>query len=136
VKEPGKSHAPPSTGTNRMADGTVIQIAGSSKISGDPIRSETRIQDRKISMDAEGVAAVRLNGKGRLEAMATGGLNHFKAGDFEISIDTRADLALWIDSKGQWHGVLQNENGPIPESLLKITGDWIRLRVPSPAESK
>ena len=82
------------------------------------------------------MAAVRLNDKGRLEALAAGGLKHFKLGNFEISLNEPADVALWIDRKGEWQGVLQSASGLIPEQLLKITKRWIHLRVPVPVEAK
>jgi hypothetical protein len=110
---------------NRLIDGTVLQIAGTSKIS-----------DRNVPIDAMGVAAVRLNDKGRLETLAAGGLKHIKTGDFEISLDEPIDVALWTDGKGEWQGVLHSESGLLPEQFLRITKNWIRLRIPSPAEAK
>ncbi|MBN1567822.1 MAG: hypothetical protein JXA73_08230 [Acidobacteria bacterium] len=92
-----------------------------------------KIRNRAVSIHATGVAAVRLNEKGRLEALAAGGLRHFKLGSFEISLKEPADVALWTDRRGEWQGVLQNAGGPIPEPLMKITKRWTRIRVPSPA---
>jgi hypothetical protein len=68
--------------------------------------------------------------------LAAGGLKHFKAGDFEISLDVRTDIALWTDGKGDWHGVLQSESGLIPEPLLRITKNWTRLHIPAPVAMK
>ena len=113
-----RSYAPATTGTSRLIDGTVIQIAGTSSISGDPILMEMRIRDRNITIDALRMAAVRLNGKGRLEALAAGGLKRFRVEDFEILLDTRVDVALWRDGKREWQGVLQSESSLIPETLL------------------
>jgi hypothetical protein len=131
-----KSYAPPTTGHSHLIDGTVIQVAADSDISGDPILMEMPILGRSVSIDALGVAAVRLDKTGRLEALAAGGLKHFKVGDFEISLDQRTDFALWLDGQGKWQGVIQNENGLIPPQLSAITKQWIRLRVPVPTEGK
>jgi hypothetical protein len=131
-----KSYAPPTTGSSRLIDGTVIQVAGTTNIGGDPIVTKMQIRDRPVSIDAVGVAAVRLNARGQLEAFAAGGLKHIKAGNFEISLDERADMALWIDAKGEWQGVFQSERGIIPKQLLSITKRWTRLRVPLPEKIK
>jgi hypothetical protein len=129
-----KSYAPPATGHSRLIDGTVIHVAGTASVSGDPIVTEMQIRNRIVSINAIGVAAVRLNDRGRLEALAAGGLKHFKSGDFEITLNERTDVALWVDRKGEWQGVLQSEDGLIPEQLMRITKRWTRLRVPVPAE--
>jgi hypothetical protein len=131
-----KSSAPPTTGYSRLIDGTEILIAGTKNTGGDPIVTEMPIRNRTVSIDAIGVAAIRLNDRGRLEALVAGGLKHFKVGDLEISLKDRADVALWIDSKGKWEGVFQSESGVIPEQLLKITKQWTRLRIPVPEEAK
>jgi hypothetical protein len=131
-----KSCAPPTTGFSRLIDGTVIHVAGTNRVSGDPIVAEMKIRNQTVSIDAAGVAAIRLNDRGRLEALAAGGLRHFKLGNFEISLKEPADFALWADGEGEWQGVLQNAGGPIPEQLLKITKRWTRIRIPTPAEAK
>jgi hypothetical protein len=131
-----KSYAPPTTGHSRLIDGTEILIAGTNNVAGDPIVTEMQVRNRDVSIDAMGIAAFRLNDKGQLEALVAGGLRHFKAGDFEISLDDRVDIALWIDANGKWQGVLQSESGVISKQLLKITKQWTRLRVPVPEETK
>jgi hypothetical protein len=131
-----KSYAPPTSGRSRLIDGTVIQVAGTINVGGDPIVTDIQIRDRVVSIDAIGVAAVRLNDKGQLEALAAGGLKHVKSGSFEISLDERVDIALWIDGKGDWQGVLQGTTAAIPKPLWNITKRWTRLRVPPPAETK
>ncbi len=57
------------------------------------------------------------------------------AGNLEISLNERADIALWIDQDGKWQGVVQSESGAVPEPLLKITKQWTGLRVPVSAET-
>lgn len=129
-----KSYAPPSAGISRLIDGTVICIAGTSSVSGDSIVTDMKIRNQTASIDAKGVAAVRVNERGQLDALAAGGLRYFKLGNFEISLNEPADLALWRDRKGEWQGVLQGTAGSIAEQLLRITKRWTRLRVPTPAE--
>ncbi|MDO9581065.1 MAG: hypothetical protein Q7J06_10965 [Bacteroidales bacterium] len=46
------------------------------------------------------------------------------------NVDERLDIALWIDQKGQWKGVIQGLNGEIPKALTEITGNWSRLNLP------
>ncbi|MFH0759530.1 MAG: hypothetical protein V2B15_19740 [Bacteroidota bacterium] len=120
----------PTTGFSTLIDGTFIQIAGTEHMSGDPIYSTVRIQNCNVFFDAIGVAAVRLNRKGEVEAMAAGGLKTIKAGDFEIELKDRTDIALWADDKGEWEGVIQGWEGELPTPLLEITHKWSRLRLP------
>ncbi|MBE0655804.1 MAG: hypothetical protein IH594_18530, partial [Bacteroidales bacterium] len=124
------------TGFCRLIDGTLIQVAGTHRVSGDPIRTEMNITDHPVSFDAEGIAAVRLDPEGNVQALAAGGLKKFKAGNLEILLDDRVDLALWIDQYGKWQGVLQDWDGVIPDPLLKITKDWSRLAIPVPYTGK
>jgi hypothetical protein len=55
------SYPPPSAGSARLIDGTVIQVAGEKTASGDPIGSEIEIDGHSVSVDAIGVVAVRLD---------------------------------------------------------------------------
>jgi hypothetical protein len=126
------SSSPPTTGLCRLIDGTVIQIAGTNNVAGDPIQSTIKIKNFDITFDAIGVGAVRLDGAGNVRAMAAGGLAIFNTADFEIRLDQRADIALWIDEHDHWTGVLQGWQGAIPKQLLQITKNWIRLDVPAP----
>jgi len=78
------------------------------------------------------VAAVRLDEKGRVQALAAGGLKFFKTGDFVIQLDRGVDVALWRDDNGKFEGVIQGLKGKIPLPLLAITKDWVHLSVPVP----
>ena len=89
-----------------------------------------------VIFDALGVAAVRLDDNGNMKALAAGGLSYFKAGDFEIRLNTPTDIALWQSKEGKWVGVLRGGNGDIPLTLLNITDDWIRLDIPLPLENE
>ena len=126
------SSSPPTTGFCRLIDGTIIQIAGTDNVAGDPIQSNITISDYEVTFDAIGVAAVRLNDEGSIEAMAAGGLSYFKVGDFEMKLNKRADIALWKDNDGKWRGVLKGWNGAIPAQLLAITNTWMLLDIPVP----
>ena len=54
-----------------------------------------------------GVAAVRFNPNGKLEAMAAGSLKSFNTADVTIELAERADVAIWHDKDGQCTGVLR-----------------------------
>jgi len=132
------SMMPKPSGQCRLLDGTVIIASGEKDVQGDPIQKTIKVTPRPgsgpgghdVAFDAIGVAAVRLDKKGRVEAMAAGGLKSFKTGDMAIELPQRADVALWRDSKGDWRGVLLGYDGPVPDALAKITPNWNRLRVP------
>ena len=126
------SSAPPTTGFCRLIDGTLIQIAGTHQVSGDPIQTHIQIDGREVIFDALGLAAVKLDARGHLEAMAAGGLKYFHCADQKIKLEERIDLALWKSKKGKWRGVVQDRTAEIPSSLLAITEEWIRLSSPPP----
>jgi hypothetical protein len=120
----------PASGHTRLTDGTVILVAGEENATGDPIRKTVRVNGHDVTFDAAGIAAVRLSEDGTLEAMAAGGLRHFKAGPVEIKLDQPADVAVWRDPKGAMQGVLQDYQGPVPADLAALTSNWLRLELP------
>jgi hypothetical protein len=120
----------PASGHTRLTDGTVILVAGEKDRTGDPIQETIEVHGHKVTFDAAGVAAVRLSKDGKLEAMAAGGLRHFKAGPVEIKLDKPADVALWRDPKGTLQGVLQGYEGDVPADLAALTSNWLRLELP------
>ncbi len=124
--------APPTTGHCRLIDGTVIHLAGTENVKGDQILSEIKIQNHRVSFDAKGVAAVRLDQEGRVESLAAAGLKSFKSGEMNILLNERIDFAFRINEKGEYEGVLQGWEGNIPPQLLKITGNWTRIGIPVP----
>jgi hypothetical protein len=130
------SSSPPPTGFSRLVDGTLIQVAGSKRVSGDPIRTTRRIEDYQVTFDAIGVAAVRLSREGRVEALAAGGLKSFAGPGLELALEERADLALWLNEDEQWEGVIQGWEGDIPPALLDLTGSWSRLALPVPYDGQ
>ncbi len=125
------SAALPSSGTCRLIDGTVILASGEHDVLGDPIQKTLKVRGRDVTFGAVGIAAVRMDQNGRVEAMAAGGLKSFKAGDMSIELAQRADVAVWSDANGAWQGILQGHDGTVPEVLLTITKNWTRLRVPA-----
>jgi hypothetical protein len=124
------SVAPPTQGFCRLIDGTVIQVAGTHHAAGDVIDSNIKIGRHRVSFKAVGLAAVRLDDEGNVEAIAAGGLTFFKAGDFVVKLDEETDLALWKNDDGQFEGVIQGVTAKIPSQLLAITKNWKQSKVP------
>lgn len=81
------------------------------------------------------MAAIRLDRNGRVDALAAGGLKPFRCRSLTIELPERIDLAFWRDQPGKFRGVLQDWIGPIPDSLISITDDWLRLTLPQPRET-
>ncbi|HBL74764.1 MAG: hypothetical protein A2W90_15110 [Bacteroidetes bacterium GWF2_42_66] len=125
--------SPPTTGICHLIDGSVIHIAGTNRISGDPIHIRENFQGVPISFDAEGVAAFRLDKNGKVEALAAGGLKSFQSENFQIELKERLDLAIWKNEKKEWQGIIQGWKKEIPSCLLKITNDWQMIDLPIPA---
>ena len=124
--------APPAAGRCRLIDGTAVLLAGVKDVAGDPIQQTFEVAGRKATVDAVGVAGIRLAADGGLEALAAGGLKRIEVGSFKLALDSPADLALWRDAGGKWHGVLQDWGGPVPHALSALTDEWLRLSVPLP----
>ena len=124
------SMMPKPTGRCRLLDGTVILASGEKDVMGDPIQTTLCVQGHDVTFDAIGVAAVRLDALGKVQAMAAGGLKLFRGGDMAIELADRTDVALWRDAKRQWRGILLGHEGPMPGPLARITDHWDRLRMP------
>ncbi|MBN1420488.1 MAG: hypothetical protein JXP34_17045 [Planctomycetes bacterium] len=122
----------PARGRCRLIDGTEIILSGADDAAGDPIRETIRIRGQEVAFDVIGVAAVRIGGGGRLEALAAGGLRRFRGGGLDIALEEQADIALRRGADGAWRGIIQGWTGEIPASLAAITSDWTRRSVPSP----
>ncbi len=128
-----KTAAPPPAGQTRLLDGTHLVLAGEHDPAGDPIQTTFSLNGHKVTVDCIGVAAVRLDPQGKLEALAAGGLRHMQVENtFELTLEQPADIALWRDPHGVWHGALQGYSGPIPAQLTRLSDDWLRLNVPEP----
>lgn len=130
------SFAPATTGYCKLIDGTIIHTAGSNDVSGDTLKLNYEINGQNIMIDAIGVSAVRLDDQDNLQALAAGELKHFKVKDFQLNLDERVDIALWINSDGKWEGVIQQEKQTIPKELLAITKNWTLLNLPQPSSNK
>ncbi|MFB3789633.1 MAG: hypothetical protein ACE15F_25040 [bacterium] len=128
------SSCPPAEGYGRLLDGTVIQVSGTQNVAGNPIRVTMRSGNQDVTFDAEGLAAVRLDRQGKVDALAAGGLRECAAGDFHLVLPVPVDLAVWRDTDGRYHGVVQGHEGPLPEALQAITSDWTRLSWPKAVE--
>jgi hypothetical protein len=127
----GSSIVPETSGQLHLLDGTVILASGRNDVMGDPIEKSIDVKGHSVKFDAVGLAAVRLNENGKVEALAGGGLKLFETDGMKIKLARPADLALWRDIEGEWHGVLHGFDGPIPDELTRITKDWIRVKVPA-----
>lgn len=127
-----KSYAPPTTGFSKLIDGTIIHVAGTYDVSGDPIKLDYTHEGKKIKTDAIGVVAFRFGNQNSLEAFVAGGLKYLESDNFKIELNERIDIALWKNSKNKWEGVIQSERPSIPDELKGITENWTLLRVPSP----
>jgi len=127
---------PPTTGYCRLIDGTLIQVAGTKNRSGDAIQSKMNIGKHTVAFDAIGLAAIKLDAAGQVEALAAGGLKSIETGDFKISLDKRTDIALRKNAQGFWEGVIQGCDTDIPQPLLNITDKWTRLKAPVMIEEK
>jgi hypothetical protein len=126
---------PPAKGFLYLIDGTFIELAGQDHVAGDTIYVHRMVNGFPVTFDAVGVAAIRLNREGRVEAMAAGGLRSVHAPGLEIAMDERMDVALWINAEGEWEGVVQGWEGDIPPDLLELTGSWSRLALPVPYDN-
>ena len=123
---------PKPSGQCRLLDGTIILASGEKDVKGDPIQKTLNVDGHEVAFDAVGVAAVRLDKDGNLEALAAGGLKRFAVGITKIELPQRIDVALWKDEKGVWQGVLQDYEGEVPKDLAAICKHWTRLQVPEP----
>ncbi|MDD4191256.1 MAG: hypothetical protein PHI28_07995 [Mangrovibacterium sp.] len=126
------SSAPPTQGFCRLTDGTLIQAAGTHQVSGDPINSRVKAGKYDVAFTAVGIAAVRFDEEGQVQALAAGGLTSFKTQKTEIHLEEPVDLAFWQDERGAIKGVIQGLEGEIPQPLLSLTKDWLRLKAPVP----
>jgi hypothetical protein len=125
---------PPTSGHVKYIDGTHAYFAGDTDVMGDPIHKTVEIDDQILEFDAVGVFAIRFDEQGQVEALAAGGLKSVKTGDFDLTLDQRVDLALWMDSSGQWHGYTLGMEGTVPQALLEFTTDWQRQAFPEPLD--
>ena len=126
------SMMPKPSGQCRLLDGTIILASGEKDVLGDPIQKTLNVDGQEVAFDAVGVAAVRLDKDGKLEALAAGGLKRFAVGKTTIELPQRIDVALWKDKEGVWQGVLQDYEGDVPKDLAALCKHWIRLQVPEP----
>jgi len=127
-----RSVAPPAQGETRLLDGTHVVVAGVNSAAGDPIQRTIQVRGRPVAVDALGMVAIRMDKRGRIEALAAGGLKSLSADKFKIELPERVDLALWRDGHGRFHGVLQDWSGTVPAPLRKLSQDWLRLSAPDP----
>ncbi len=130
------THFPSNSGMSNLIDGTRIITSATNNVSGDTIKLNFRINGFNIFMDVVGIAGVRLDKKGDLEALACSGLKYFKSGKTVIKLVNRTDIAIWKNPDGKYEGVIQaKRKTKIPSSLLKITKNWSYIHLPVPPEN-
>ena len=125
------SMVPMRHGICRLLDGTVVIASGETSVMGDPIQTTIDMNGRPITLDAVGIAAVRLDAEGHLEALACGGLKHFNGGGLDFDLPVRRDIAVWRDGGGALHGAIRGADSA-PAVLNALTTDWQHVFVPTP----
>lgn len=120
---------PKASGQLRLIDGTLIVVSGEQHVMGDEINQSFQANSHSVYFNAIGVAAVRLNKKGEVEALAAGGLKSFKTPHLSLELPCRTDLVLYRQN-GEWKGIVQGLTGPLPGVLTDITKNWVQLRLP------
>lgn len=128
----GMVAAPPADGHSALTDGTYVRIAGGKAPAGDPIRETFTWRGHAVTVDAQGLFAIRFAADGKVAALAAGGLKRLKTDGLEISLPEGADLALARAADGKLQGVLQGWTGEIPPALKALTPRWERLAAPPP----
>ncbi len=127
---PNKRACPGREGRIRLLDSTEVLLAGAKNTAGDAIAGAFDFAGHTVTAKAEGVLAVRFAADGTIAALAAGGLTRFEGGNLALEFDAPADIAFWHDEQGRPRGALQDWEGPVPESLLALTKDWLRLATP------
>jgi len=123
------SMVPENRGRITLLDGTMALLSGSGNPAGATIAETIEVSGHDIAVDALGLAAIRLDKDGAVEALACGGLRWFRGGGMAIDLPERRDIALWRDRNGHWQGA--TTEGEIPEALLAIAPHWQRLKFPT-----
>jgi hypothetical protein len=118
------------SGTIRLIDGTVIMASGRGSVMGDIIDTTININNTNVQFHATGIAAIRLDSAGNVEAFAAGGLKRLNAGNLQIELSEGADLALFKEGS-IYRGIIHGWEGKLPEALTKLTKNWTRVNVPS-----
>ena len=136
-----RSSRPQLVSTSRFIDGTNVWVAAKENALGDPISLDgatVRLPDGRdsapISVDANGVFAVRFDADGTLDAVAAAELKSLKIGgltleipDAEIAGDP-VDVAIWRWPDGRLRGVFQRRENALPPSLEELVDDWTFLK--------
>lgn len=139
--EAEKSSRPARKTISRFIDGTILWIAAQESDFGDPITLIDEVlplnggkTSPAISVEANGVFAVRFDANGELTALAAADLKSFQVGEFGVKIssdsisDDPVDVALWRNTDGEWHGVFQRYRNDLPEALEQIVPNWRYLQ--------
>ncbi len=136
-----RSSRPQLVSSSRFIDGTRLWVAAKENALGDPISLDgatVRLVDGSdstpISVDANGVFAVRFDADGTLNAVAAAELKSLKIGDLTVEIPDAeiagdpVDVAIWRRADGRLRGVFQRRENALPPSLEGIVDDWTFLK--------
>ncbi len=136
-----RSSRPRLVSTSRFIDGTNVWIAAEKNALGDPISLDgatVRLADGQasipISVDANGVFAVRFGADGTLDAVAAAELKSLKIGDLAVEVPDAeiagdpVDVAIWRRPDGRLRGVFQRRENALPPSLEGLVDDWTFLK--------
>lgn len=126
---------------SRFIDGTILWIAAEESDFGDPIVLDNEVMALKngassspISVEANGVFAVRFDENGVLTACAASELKSLRVGELDVTFADEdiesdpVDVAMWRDADGKWKGVFQRSANDLPKALEGITSDWRYLQ--------
>lgn len=128
-----RNRLPDPDGVVTMIDGTHVRIKGfCPAVRGDALKGTMVVSGVEVAFEAEGVMAVHVDGSGRLDRLAAGGLRRISAGDFALALDKPVDVALVRLDDG-WRGLWQTDDAgePLPDALARLSGHWTRLILPS-----
>ncbi|MBQ2789503.1 MAG: hypothetical protein IJE97_07675, partial [Thermoguttaceae bacterium] len=136
-----RSSRPQLVSTSRFIDGTNVWIAAKENALGDPISLDgatVRLADGRdsnpISVDANGVFAVRFDADGALDAVAAAELKSLKIGDLTVDVPEAeiagdpVDVAIWRRADGRLRGVFQRRENALPPSLEGVVDEWTFLK--------
>ncbi len=133
LQTPAPDGIPALTAQHYRVDGTLVCTAGSiDNPAGAPIARHLSYGAHVLDVEAEGIFAIRLSDKGKLEALAAGGLKSLQGHGIKIELPRGIDLAFWHDAEGKPHGLIQDFEGDVPTALKALTQDWQHIRSPRP----
>ncbi len=127
-----RAHVDPAS-LSRLTDGSCVLVSGHQNPAGDPMRETFYCGSTRISFEATGVFAIRLNSHSQLDRLAASELKSLVIEDTRYEFPRPLDLALWRDPNGDWQGVVQGGDPP-PAPIGNWVHHWQRLD-PAPRQA-